>query len=81
MHHWCILIRTQVHARAFKLLTKLAGTVMDDEMLLYRLYLEYDASHSGALGLSELSKWVRVWVVGVWGRSVGRTYGSLMGLQ
>ena len=55
----CILIDLQVHARAFKLLTKLAGTVMDDEMLLYRLYLEYDASHSGALGLSELSKWVK----------------------
>ena len=48
----------QVHARAFKILTKLAGTVMDDEMLLYRLYLEYDAARSGALGLTEISKWV-----------------------
>lgn len=51
-------VTAQVHARAFKLLTKLAGTVLDDEVLMYRLYLEYDPARSGTLGLTELSKCV-----------------------
>jgi hypothetical protein len=46
----------QVHARAFKLLTKLAGTILDDEVLMYRLYLEYDRDRSGSLKLVDLCK-------------------------
>ena len=46
----------KIHARAFKLLTRLAGTVLDDEMLMYRLYLEYDHKRRGSLSLIEMSK-------------------------
>ena len=47
---------SQIHARAFKLLTRLAGTILDDEMLMYRLYLEYDPKRTGSLSLTEMSK-------------------------
>ncbi|GAX83924.1 hypothetical protein CEUSTIGMA_g11348.t1 [Chlamydomonas eustigma] len=48
----------QVHAKAFKLLTKLAGTILDDEVLMYRLYLEYDRNRSGSLSLADLCKFL-----------------------
>ncbi|KAG1666007.1 hypothetical protein FOA52_010917 [Chlamydomonas sp. UWO 241] len=48
----------KVHARAFKLLTRLSSVVLDDEVLMYRLYLEYDPSRTGALPLTQLSKFL-----------------------
>ena len=45
-----------MHSRAYKLLSRLAGIVLDDELLMYRLYLEYDPDRSGALRLTDMSK-------------------------
>ncbi len=50
----------QVHARAFKLLSKLSGVILLDgsmSRLMYRLYLEYDPEGSGSsLTLVSLAK-------------------------
>lgn len=45
-----------MHARAYKLLSKIASTVLDDEVIMYRLYNEYDEKRKGSLALYELSK-------------------------